>query len=55
MVQLPTVKLTVQITFSNKNWLDDQKMTQMVDALSTAIKQHAQPVKVSATWARSDE
>lgn len=52
---MKTVTFNIQITLSNKNWIDNTAITTLAHELSRTIKKIAQPTKVIVTWRRDDE
>ena len=52
---MKTVTFNLEITLSNKNWIDDTTTTKLADQLAVTIKKVAQPSKVVVTWRRDDE
>ena len=52
---MKTVTFNIEITLSNKNWIDDTTTTKLADQLAVTIKKVAQPSKVVVTWRRDDE
>jgi|TARA_R110002124_G_scaffold271335_1_gene440199 hypothetical protein len=52
---MKTVTFNIQITLSNKNWIDNTAATNLAHELSSTIKKIAQPTKVIVTWRKENE
>jgi|TARA_R110002124_G_scaffold248520_1_gene413641 hypothetical protein len=52
---MKTVTFNLEITLSNKNWIDNTIITKLAHELSNTIKKVAQPTKVIVTWRKENE